>query len=543
MIRAARLRVACALSVLCLLAPLRSFAQGELRFCLHADPKTFNPLMVDDDASEAVRYLTGGTLVRLNRRSQQLEPELATRWKTSSDGRRIEFTLREAVRFSDGSPFGAEDVAFTMRSLMDPALHSPLGDSFRSGPGEPQIEVTGSNHIAITFPAPVAGLDKLFDEVAILSAQSPLKERAVLGPFVLADYKPGLFVYLKRNPNYWKKDSAGRPLPYLDSVRLDVQQNREIELTRFRRGEIQLINAIDGEYFDRLQAQSPAEAFDAGPSFDSEEMWFNQSPSAPLPSWKLGWFRSTEFRQAISSAINRQDMSRLVFNNHASPAAGPVSPANRFWFNSRLKPHSYDPAAALRLLRQAGFRVDAGVLHDSGGHAVEFSIVTNSGNKARERMAAMIQQDLGAIGIKVSIVTLDFPSLIERMTRSFNYEACLLGLVNTGLDPNAQMNVWLSSGENHQWNPAQKTPATPWEGEIDRLMRAQASATDPSRRKQFFDRVQEIAWEQQPFIYLVHKNALSAVARNVQGADPVVLSPQTYWQIERMKISNERAAN
>src|SRR5215469_10057040 len=128
------------------------FGQGELRFCLHAEPKTFNPLMVDDSDSETVRYLTSGVLVRLNRRTQQLEPELATNWKTSSDGRRIEFTVREGVKFSDGTPFTAEDVAFTVNALMDPALHSPLGDSFRSAPGEVLTSVTGKNKVAISFP-------------------------------------------------------------------------------------------------------------------------------------------------------------------------------------------------------------------------------------------------------------------------------------------------------------------------------------------------------------------------------------------------------
>ena len=93
-------------------------------------------------------------------------------------------------------------------------------------------------------------------------------------------------------------------------------------------------------------------------------------------------------------------------------------------------------------------------------------------------MATLIQQDLRAIGVTVNVVPLDFPSLIQRIRESFNYEAAMLGLVNVELDPNAQMNVWLSSSEEHQWNPKQPTPATAWEAEIDRLMRAQASAMD-----------------------------------------------------------------
>src|SRR5258708_3653150 len=89
-----------------------------------------------------------------------------------------------------------------------------------------------------------------------------------------------------------------------------------------------------------------------------------------------------------------------------------------------------------------------------------------------------------------------FPKqLIARICETFNYEACLLGLLYSDLDPNGVMNVWLSSEPDHQWNPKQKSPATPWETEIDRLMRAQASSGDEHLRKQYWDRVQEIAWE------------------------------------------------
>jgi len=515
--------------------------KNQLRFCLGAQPRTFNPLLVADEASETVRYLTGGVLARLNRQSQQLEPELATAWKVNRAGNGITFTLREGVRFSDGSPFSAGDVAYTMQQLMDPALHSPTGDSFRSGGGRVVTRTEGKYRITITFPAPVVGLDKLFDQVAILSATSSQKETAVLGPYFVAENKSGSYLVLRRNPNYWKRDAAGRQLPYIDSVRLDIQQNREMEMLRLQRGEIDLINSLNAEYFDRLKTSAPQMAHDAGVSLDSEEMWFNQVPEAPLPDYKKAWFASTRFRRAVSSAIRRDDLTRVVFRGHAQPAVSWISPANKFWFNQRLRPHAFDLKGALDLLGQDGFRFDNRVLRDRMGHPVEFSIITNSGNKDRERMAAMIQQDLAAIGIRLNVVTLDFPSLIERITRTFNYEACLLGLVNDELDPNAQMNIWLSSAENHQWNPRQKTPATAWEAEIDRLMRLQASALDVNRRKQAIDRVQEIVWEQEPFIYLVNKNALSAVSTSVHHAQPVALRPQVFWNIDQLTLGNEVA--
>src|SRR5215831_2801882 len=277
----------------CALLGSKAAAQGTLRFCLRSEPKTFDPLKVEDDASVAVRYLTGGVLVRMNRQTQALEPELAQSWKVSKDGKQIMFKLRSGIQFSDGTPFSAEDVAYTVHQMMDPSLHSPIGDSFRSGPGNVETKVISPTQIAITFPAPVAGLDRQFDQVAMVSAHSPKKEMAVLGPFMVVEYKSGASLLLKRNPNYWKTDAQGRKLPYLDAIQLDIQPNRDVEMLRFKRGEIDLINSLDSEYFDKIGSTSPQLVHDAGASLDSEQMWFNEVAKAPLPGYKKNWFRST----------------------------------------------------------------------------------------------------------------------------------------------------------------------------------------------------------------------------------------------------------
>ena len=508
---------------------------SELRFCLRAEPKTFDPLLVDDGNSETIRYLTGGVLIRVNRKTQQLSPELALSWTVDTQGRRITFRLRPNVKFSDGTPFSADDVAFTMKRLMDPETHSPTADTFRSSDIAPRIAVSSPLTVSVLFGAPVAGLERLFDQVAIMSAKSPRKIAAVLGPYVVAEYKPGTEVDLSRNPNYWKVDASGVRLPYIDRIRLEIQQNRDIELVKFRRGEIDLINSVDADTFDDLARLAPRSVLDAGASLESEMMWFNQAATSPLAAYKQTWFRSTAFRRAVSEAINRADLCRVVFRGHARPAEGPVSPANQFWFNASLKPHPFDVASARRRLVGDGFRIRNGQLYDREGHQVEFSIITNAGNRNRERIASMIQQDLQAIGIHLNVVTLDFPSLIERISKTFNYESCLLGLTNLDLDPNAQMNVWLSSASNHQWNPNQPAPATPWEAEIDKLMRAQASDTRAENRKRAFDRVQQIVSEQAPFLYLVTKNSLTAISPEVQNSSPVALTPQAFWNIELLR--------
>jgi len=207
-------------------------------------------------------------------------------------------------------------------------------------------------------------MDKLFDQVAMMSARSPKKEMATLGPYYVAENKAGAYLLLNRNPNYWKRDSAGRQLPYVENIHIDIQQNRDIEMLRLTRGEIDFINTIDSEYYDKLATTNAAMANDAGVSLDSEQMWFNQVPGAPLPAYKKTWFTSTNFRRAISESINRADLSRIAFRGHARPAVGPISPGNKFWFNSSLQPHPFDQKSALQRLSQDGFQLNSGVLRD-----------------------------------------------------------------------------------------------------------------------------------------------------------------------------------
>jgi peptide/nickel transport system substrate-binding protein len=423
-----------------------------------------------------------------------------------------------------------------MHRLMDPALHSPVADPFRSAPGEVETKCTGPTGATVRFPGPVAALAAQFDQVAVLSAASAHKDSAVLGPFELGEYKPGTYVLLRRNPNYWKHDANGHPLPYLDSIRLEIQQNRELELLRFRRGELDVLNKLDPDIYDRLSSEMPHAVVDAGPSLDWETVFFNQVQNAPLPDYKRRWFRSTDFRRAISEGIRRDDIVRIVYKGHARAAAGPVSVANHFWLNPAIQPASGSEGAAMALLEHAGFRRAGGTLMDSSGNKVEFSMITNAGNKLHERMLALIQQDLGRLGIQLNVVVLDFPSLVERISRTYNYESVLMAWTNIDLDPSAQMNIWLSSAANHQWNPNEKAPETSWEAEIDKWMQAQNASQDPNKRKAYFDKVQQIVADQAPMLFLVNPNALSAVSSNLKNVTPAVLSPQIYWNADRLQI-------
>jgi peptide/nickel transport system substrate-binding protein len=511
-------------------------ALGQLRFALHDEPKTQDPFLVADESAEAIRYLTEGVLIRVNRLTQKPDPELAVAWKISPDSTRIELQLRKGVQFPDGRGFTSQDVVESFRKLLDPALHSPIADTFKTGKGVATVTARGEFAVVVQFPAPTASIESMFDQVSIISVSAPQRPAPGLGPFVVSGRRPGSSIDLRRNPTYWKRDAQGHPLPHLETIRIDIEQNRDLEILRFRKGELHLIDKLTPDAYERLTADSPGAATDGGPTLDSEFLWFNQAKRAPLREPAREWFGNATFRRAISQAINRADLCRIVYRGHASAAGGPISQANRLWFLTGNTPEAYDPKAALDALAASGFRLQNGTLKDARGNAVEFSIITNAGSKTRERMVAMIQDDLKKIGIQIHAVTLDFPSLLERITRNLNYEVCLLGLVNVAADPSELMNVLLSSASNHPWNPSQPKPETAWEAEIDQKMLAQAATADFRIRKKSFDRVQQILREQMPVIYLVHPNALSAISPRVTGAKPSVFYPHVFWDAESIVV-------
>ena len=508
---------------------------SELHFALHGDPRTFDPLHVEDSNSEIVRYITAGVLLRVNRVTDQLQPELAESWKILEGGKAIAFRLRAGLKFSDGTPLTSADVARTIQRALDPKENSPAGGTLKGAQGAPEIVVGGPRDITIRYTAPKPSIDRIFDSLGI-GPEGNAKMPATAGPYFVAEFKPGLSLQLKRNPNYWKRDGSGRQLPYIDSIRIDIQGNRDIELTRFLRGELHLIHKIDAESFDRVMREKPGSARNGGASLDSEFLWFNQAPAKQVPDWKRKWFQSSAFRHGVSQAIHRNDLAALNYKGHAHPAAGPISTANRTWFNAELKPLPTNPANAAKLFAQDGFQLKDGVLKDRDGHAVEFSLVTNAGNRIREKAAALIQDDLKKVGIKVNIVTLDIGSLLERIRKTMDYEAALLGFTNVDSDPMEQMNVWLSSGAEHAWWPSQKTPATPWEARLDALVLEQSTAISMAARRKAAVEIQRIAIAEEPIIYLVNPDYLVAVSPAVKGFQIAVAPPQVFWNIEWLKL-------
>jgi len=524
-----KLSVFCALTLL--LAACRPAAQNivpkQLRFAIPGDPPTFDPLVVNESNAGAIRDLTSGYLLRIDRVTDEPQPDLAESWQVKDGGRAIAFHLLKDLKFSDGSPLTADQVAQTLRRLATDAA-TTVGDAFREA--HPEVSVSSPLDLEVHFRTSVPRLERLFDQFAIAPAK-PAKLPGTAGPFFIAEFQPGAFVLLARNPNYWK-----RPLPRLDSIRIDIQSSHEIELTRFLRGEFQVIDRLEPDFFERIVRNQPGAARDLGASLDSEFLWFNQSDAKTLPDFKRAWFRSATFRHAISAAIHREDIISVVYKGHAHAAAGPISSANHAWFNTALQPLATDPQAALKSLEAEGFALRDKVLRDGTGHPVEFTLITNAGNTARETMLKLIKADLAKIGIDVKTVALDGRSLGTRIGRTLDYEAALQGFSNTDPDPVNEMNVWLSSKDMHFWRPNQPVPATGWEKRIDELEDKQA--TEPSReaRRKALDEFQQIVRDQEPVIYLVNPDYLVAISPLVKGMQPGVAPPQLWRSVEQISF-------
>lgn len=239
-------------------------------------------------------------------------------------------------------------------------------------------------------------------------------------------------------------------------------------------------------------------------------------------------------------AVDRDSIARSTLQGLATPLYGVVSPANRIWANPDLPKIAYDPAQAASLLQEAGFTrrgaADAPELVDAQGNRVEFSLLVPAESEPRKLMAAVIQEDLAKLGIRMQIVPIEFSAVTNAWTKSYDYEAILLGLSVTDLEPSTYANLLLSSGGAHQWRPNQKSPATEWEAKVDQLFAEQARESDPERRKSKFREIQRIVADASPVITIVARHVVSAANSRVGNFSPSPVFPYSMWNAEELFI-------
>ena len=447
-------------------------AGGELRFCLRAEPKTFNPLLVDDDPSETVRYLTGGVLLRVNRLTQKAQPGLATGWKVSEGGKRIRFTLRQGVHFSDGTPFSAADVVYTMQQLMDPELHSPTGDAFRSGEGKVVAQAVSPTVVDVTFPAPVANLVNLFDTVAIMSAQSPQKEMAVLGPFYVTEHKAGAYILLKRNPNYWR----GTQYPYADEVVFRFIPDINTRLNAVKSGEVDFAQMTPTQVKDVKDLPNFTLTLVQQNSWQHFDMSIKTERGAKI-------FGDKNVRTALFQLIDKKTIVDGVLEGTVQ-VADTVAPTTSPYYNPNVKKYTYDQTAAKKLLDDAGWKVGADGIREKAGEKLSLTALLSSADAIGKLYWQVIQQNMKAAGVDIKIDTKDAAAR-SQVWRSGQWEIQISRWVLPA-DPSVT-GLYSCKGSNNMTGFC--------DAAMDEQMTLSDQELDPAKRKAYLFKAQELLAE------------------------------------------------
>lgn len=538
---------------------------GKLAYRVSSPPKTFNFLLANDEPSILMAFfLLNSRLVEFDHSKQTYVPGLAEAWTTSSDGRSIDIRLRDGLKFSNGQSLTSSDVAFTLEAIYDERDQTAVFRDALLINGKPiTVKVIDDRNFQLVLPETIAAPDNYLYNIAVLSRNAleaeqkagkiseawkitaPPESVVSCGPFVVASAAAAERIVLKRNPHYWKRDAQGTQLPYLDELTLEVVPDANQARVGLDQATIDIVDRIrPTDYASLLNAGGAVRAVDLGPGLGVDYIWFNLNPTkpdgTPLNPGKSAWFSDARFRKAVSMAIDRDSLAKSTLQGLATPLYGVVSPANRIWANPDLPKISYDLVQAASLLQEAGFAkrgtAAAPELFDAQGKRVEFSLLVPAESEPRKLMAAVIQEDLAKLGIRMQVVPIEFGAVTNAWTKSHEYEAILLGLSVTDLEPSTYANLMLSSGTVHQWRPNQKSPASEWEAKVDQLFVEQARELDPAKRKLKFYEIQRIVADASPVIPIVTRHIVSAANARVKNVSPSPMFPYSLWNADELFI-------
>jgi peptide/nickel transport system substrate-binding protein len=524
---------------------------------IRAEPRSFNRFAAGDRATSLLTVLLHARLVQLNQATQEIEPALATKWTLAPDGRTYTLALRQGVVFSDGAPFTADDVVFTFQALYDPKAEGPLTSSLQVN-GQPlAVKKVDAHTVVLTLPVPYGPGLRLLNSLPILPAHklrdalakgeftkawstaTPPADIAGLGPYVLRSYTPGERVELARNPRYGARGPDVRP--GIERLTLRVIPSQDAERLAIEAGELDIMNSDirpdDLKAMRGLEAAGKVRLFELGPAVDEDALWFNLGPDARKPAAARPWL-NLALRRAVAHAVDRAAFVNTVYLGAAVQADGPVPPGNRAWYSDRVPRYGHDVPRARQLLTEAGLKdVNGdGIFETSTGKPLTIELLTQRGNAIRERGAEVIASDLEDAGLTVNVVPLDLPALIDRLTKG-TYDAAYYAISASDTDPSANLDYWLSSGSFHIWHPKQKTPATPWEAEIDTLMQELTGLTSPAERRARFARVQEIIATELPTISFAAPSLVTATSTRIEGVEPSAIHPYLLWRADTMRLA------
>ncbi len=470
------------------------------------DASTLIPILASDSASHGVASLIYNGLVKYDK-NLTLIGDLAESWDIRNDGLTIRFHLRKGVYWHDGYPFTARDVLFTYQTMCDPKTPTAYADPFLQ---VQNAQIIDDFTFEVTYKKPFAPALESW-AISILPehllqgkdiVKSDLARHPIgTGPYVFKRWETGAKIVLQSNHAYFE----GRP--YIDTYVYRVIPDSATMFLELRSGTIDRMGLTPLQY----QRQTNSAYFKNNftkyryISFSYTYLGFNlQNPL----------FQDVRVRQAISYAINKQELIDIVLLGLGQIATGPYKPGT--WaYNERVRQYPYNPAKARALLAQAGWNDSNGdgVL-DRAGRPFQFTILTNIGNAQRAKCAEIIQYRLQQIGITVKIRIIEWASFINQFINQRRFDAVILGWT-IAQDPDLY-DIWHSS----KTKPEELNFVSYQNQEVDTLLEKGRHTFNVDERKKCYFRIQEILAEEQPYTFLFIPDALPIISSRFQGIEP-----------------------
>lgn len=531
-------------------------------------PKTFNPFTSTDATSSSMADMMYDGLFTSNPMTGKVVPKLAK--SVEMKGNRYIIHLRKGIKWSDGVPITADDVIFTWKDIIFAGLgNTSTRDSMIIDGEIPTIKKIDDYTVEFSIKKQFAPFLRMLS-VSIAPKHYFTKQKnwqknfdrflstninpdtiVTSGAYRLKEYVPAQRVVFERNSNYYEINKNGQKLPYLDKIVYLIVGDLNNQILKFEAKELDEISLRGGDVarYKAKEYDSDYTIYNLGP--DTGTMFvainlnrrFSQQNGVKkyfVNPKKQVWFNDVNFRKAIDYAIDRKSMVQNIANGMASPLFTAES-KNSIFYNKSLVGHERNLSIAKSYLKKSGFYYKNGKLYDKNNNRVEFDLYTNAGNTEREALGVMVKQDLADIGMQVNFKPIEFNSLVNKITNSYDWDMIILGLTGSSLEPHNGKNVWYSSGPLHIFNqrPVNKpvTDRLSWEIKLDNIFDKAALELNFKSRKKYYDEYQRIIYNEAPIVYLYSPIRIYAIRRKFKNILPSSLSGLTY-NIEEIYIDN-----
>lgn len=554
--------------------PIGTFGGTLISSTIGEGPKTFNPFNCKDNTSAIMSGIMYDGLLTLNPVSGDVAPKLAKGYTISPDGKVYTIYLRKGIKWSDGKPITADDVVFTWNNIILAGYgDTSTRDSLVINGELPTVRKYGDYVVVFSISEPYAPfLRSLSTSIApkhifypavqkgkeyfdsFLSTNTKPDDFVVSGAFKLKEYVPAQRVVFERNNDYYEINNQKEKLPYLDKLVYLIVGDYNNEILKFEAKELDEISLQGAKVarYKSLEPHSDFKLYNLGPDTGTMYLSFNlnnrknEKGQYYVDPVKQKWFNDLNFRTAVDYALDRKNMVLNIANGIGAPLYTPES-LNSIYLNKKLKPYDKNINKARQLLLKSSFKTDKkGRLFDKDGNRVEFNLYTNAGNTEREAIGVMIKQDLEDLGMKVNFKPIEFNSLVNKLVSTFDWDMVIMGLTGSPIEPNGGKNVWMSDGRLHMFNmrtPTEgKTGILPWEQELDIMFEKGALATKFDDRKVYYDKYQEIVYNQKPMIYIYSPIRIYAIRNKFKNIYPSSLGGLTH-NIEEIYIGNDKVHN